>query len=399
MGILDSIFDSVGGVFADQWKDIITAGPFDEHTVVAPGVRKDEQNGRGGNQGSEDVISNGSLLFVPENTAAFVYSQAGIECIITEPGGFAYRNGELSVFDYESLNKQVAAGLLQTAASRVAFSGLSPQEKRVAFVNLREIRGLKFGTRGPLVYNDQFYGVDLEVFAFGTFSVQVCDPTRFLRSFVPANVIEYSLDDKQAREQMVVELLHSFTVAVNVLSQTCRVSHLPSHADEIVRTIEQGAGNASTWRERFGLQLCAIAVENIEMSDESRELVRRFAERKMNVAAYEDVSQHASDVAAQQAIAEGVRENGLGDGGGMLFGMNLASGLGARNASFAPNAGATGGNAANLDTAEEPPAGSPSKTPSLDEQLEMLKKLKELLDVGVLSQEEFDAKKREVLGL
>ena len=79
MGILDSIFDSVGGVFADQWKDIITAGPFDEHTVVAPGVRKDEQNGRGGNQGSEDVISNGSLLFVPENTAAFVYSQAGIE--------------------------------------------------------------------------------------------------------------------------------------------------------------------------------------------------------------------------------------------------------------------------------------------------------------------------------
>ena len=362
-------------------------------------MRKDEQNGRGGNQGSEDVISNGSLLFVPENTAAFVYSQAGIECVITEPGGFVYRNGEFSIFDYESLNKQGAAGLAQTMASRVAFSGLSSQEKRVAFVNLREIRGLKFGTRGPLVYNDQFYGVDLEVFAYGTFSVQVCDPTRFLRSFVPANVIEYSLDDKQAREQLVVELLHSFTVAVNVLSQTCRVSHLPSHADEIVRTIEHGTGNASTWQERFGLRLRAIAVENIEMSDESRELVRQFAERKMNVAAYEDVSQHASDVAAQQAIAEGVRENGLGDGGGMLFGMNLVSELGARNASFAPNVAVAGGNASNLDIAEESPVGAPSTVASLDEQLEMLKKLKELLDVGVLSQEEFDAKKREVLGL
>ena len=399
MSILDSIFNSVGGVFADQWKDIITAGPFDEHAVVVPGVRKDEQNGRGGNQGSEDVISNGSLLFVPENTAAFVYSQAGIECVITEPGGFVYRNGEFSIFDYESLNKQGAAGLAQTMASRVAFSGLSSQEKRVAFVNLREIRGLKFGTRGPLVYNDQFYGVDLEVFAYGTFSVQVCDPTRFLRSFVPANVIEYSLDDKQAREQLVVELLHSFTVAVNVFSQTCRVSHLPSHADEIVRTIEHGTGNASTWQERFGLRLRAIAVENIEMSDESRELVRQFAERKMNVAAYEDVSQHASDVAAQQAIAEGVRENGLGDGGGMLFGMNLVSELGVRNASFATNAAVVGGNASNLDIAEESPVGAPSTVASLDEQLEMLKKLKELLDVGVLSQEEFDAKKREVLGL
>ena len=399
MSILDSIFDSVGGVFADQWKDIITAGPFDEHAVVVPGVRKDEQNGRGGNQGSEDVISNGSLLFVPENTAAFVYSQAGIECVITEPGGFVYRNGEFSIFDYESLNKQGAAGLAQTMASRVAFSGLSSQEKRVAFVNLREIRGLKFGTRGPLVYNDQFYGVDLEVFAYGTFSVQVCDPTRFLRSFVPANVIEYSLDDKQAREQLVVELLHSFTVAVNVLSQTCRVSHLPSRADEIVRTIEHGTGNASTWQERFGLRLRAIAVENIEMSDESRELVRQFAERKMNVAAYEDVSQHASDVAAQQAIAEGVRENGLGDGGGMLFGMNLVSELGARNASFAPNVVVAGGNASSLNEAEEPSDAPSLAVASLDEQLEMLKKLKELLDVGVLSQEEFDAKKREVLGL
>lgn len=399
MSILDSIFDSVGGVFADQWKDIITAGPFDEYAVVVPGVRKDEQNGRGGNQGSEDVISNGSLLFVPENTAAFVYSQAGIECVITEPGGFVYRNGEFSIFDYESLNKQGAAGLAQTMASRVAFSGLSSQEKRVAFVNLREIRGLKFGTRGPLVYNDQFYGVDLEVFAYGTFSFQVCDPTRFLRSFVPANVIEYSLDDKQAREQLVVELLHSFTVAVNVLSQTCRVSHLPSRADEIVRTIEHGTGNASTWQERFGLRLRAIAVENIEMSDESRELVRQFAERKMNVAAYEDVSQHASDVAAQQAIAEGVRENGLGDGGGMLFGMNLVSELGARNASFAPNVVVAGGNASSLNEAEEPSDAPSLAVASLDEQLEMLKKLKELLDVGVLSQEEFDAKKREVLGL
>lgn len=28
----------IGGTFADQWKDIITAGHFDEHTVASPGV-------------------------------------------------------------------------------------------------------------------------------------------------------------------------------------------------------------------------------------------------------------------------------------------------------------------------------------------------------------------------
>ena len=34
-----------------------------------------------------------------------------------------------------------------------------------------------------------------------------------------------------------------------------------------------------------------------------------------------------------------------------------------------------------------------------DEQIETLKKMKELVDIGVLTQEEFDAKKKQLLGL
>ena len=46
-------------------------------------------------------------------------------------------------------------------------------------------------------------------------------------------------------------------------------------------------------------------------------------------------------------------------------------------------------------------AASPSTTdgPSFDQRAEMVKKLKELLDAGILTQDEFDAKKRDVLGL
>ena len=49
------------------------------------------------------------------------------------------------------------------------------ETKYVAFVNLREIRGIKFGTPAPLVYNDKFYGVDLEIRARGTMSLKVTD--------------------------------------------------------------------------------------------------------------------------------------------------------------------------------------------------------------------------------
>ena len=34
MGIIRAFTGAIGGTFADQWKDIIIAGHFDEYTVV-----------------------------------------------------------------------------------------------------------------------------------------------------------------------------------------------------------------------------------------------------------------------------------------------------------------------------------------------------------------------------
>lgn len=389
MGIFDAAFDSIGGVLADQWKDIVTAPAFDEHTVVAPGIRKNSQNGRGTNRGAEDILSNGSLIFVPEGTTAFVFSQAGIEQVITTSGSFEYRDGQASVFDEQDRReKGIGRILLDEAAERVGFSGISADEKRVAFVNLHEIRGLRFGTRGPLAYNDLFYETDLEVYAYGSFSVQVCNPELLVRNFLPANVFSYSLDDPKARTQLLAEFLHSFISAVNALSASYRISQLPSQANTIATQIVSEDDNAGTWEARFGLKLVSVAVENIEFSEQSRELVRQFSEKKMGVRAYEGVSQQAANVAAQQMIAEGVRDNGLGDGGGMLFGMNLANALNPQNAATVQGAGAP-----------EVPNVTAAPKPSLDEQMETLKKLKDLLDMGILTQEEFDAKKQEILGL
>ena len=188
MGIIDAAFDSIGGVFSDQWKDVITAGHFDEHTLVTPGVRRNSQNGRGGNYGAEDILSNGSIIYVSENTAAFVFSQAGIEQVITTPGGYEYRNSQATVFDEKD---RAEGGLgrifVRQAAERIGFGGMSPDSKRVAFVNLRELRGIRFGTHGQLAYNDLYYGADLEIYAYGMMSVRVCDPTLAIRNFVPAN--------------------------------------------------------------------------------------------------------------------------------------------------------------------------------------------------------------------
>lgn len=370
MGILKALSDAVGSTFADQWKDIITASGFDEHTVVSPGIYKTNNRNRGINySGSEDVISNGSKIFVPENTAAFIFSQSSIENIITTPGGYEYQDGQESVFNKDKISKAI----FNQVKERVGFGGITADEKRVAFVNLREIRDIKFGTRGPQVYNDSFYGADLEILAYGSFTVRVIDPERFIKKFVPANVSSYSFDDANVRSQILSEFIQSFTVALNTLSQNYRISQLPSLAGEISENIANDRHNAGTWKERFGFEIVKIAIENIEFSQESRELVKLFSSNKMNLRAYEDVSKKSSDIAAQQKIAEGIQNNGLGESGNMIYGMNMAQTL-------------------NTQGAAKP-------TMSFDQQIETLKKLKELLDMGILSQQEFDAKKKEIMGL
>lgn len=380
MGIIQAFTGALGGTFADQWKDIITAGHFTEYTVVAPGVYQQTNNGRGTNfKGSVDVISNGSKIFVPENTAAFIFSQAGIEDVITEAGGYEYRSGQPSIFSGDGFT----ASIVNQAVDRLGYGGQTSEQKYLAFVNLREIRGLKFGTRGPMVYHDRFYGADLELMAFGSFSLRVVDAVAFVRNFLPANTRYYAFDSAEARQQISSEFMQAFLVAVNSLSATHRISELPSQAGSIAELIADDSSALGSWIKRYGLDVVQVGIESIEFSPESRELVKQYSANKMSISAFEDISQQTSNIAAQQKVAQGVQDHGLGDGGGMLFGMNLAQAI------------------SPLTAAPATPVAPSAPTPalSLDEQIESVKKLKELVDAGILSQDEFEVKKKQVMGL
>lgn len=375
MGLIRAFNGAIGGTFADQWKDIFTADSFDEHVVVAPGIQKSYNNSRGSNyKGSDGIISNGSKIYVPENTAAFIFNQSGIEEIITEPGGYEYQNGQESVFNGDGITKSI----FNQVSSRFGYGGISSDYKQISFVNLREIRDIKFGTKGAQVYNDNFYGTDLEIYAYGSFTIKVIDPVKFVRNFVPANINYYTFDDVQVRSQILSEFLQSFTVALNSMSNTYRISQLPSQANTLAKIIINDTNNAGTWPDRFGFTIVQVAVENIEFTEDSRELVKQYSSNKMNMKAYEDVSQKTSNIVAQQKIAQGIQSHGFGDGGNMIMGMNMAQAIN-------PN----GSNKQESITFSM----------TLDEQIDALKKLKELVDAGILSEDEFNAKKKEIMGL
>lgn len=66
----------------------------------------------------------------------------------------------------------------------------------------------------------------------------------------------------------------------------------------------------------------------------------------------------------------------MGESGNMVMGVNMAQAI---NSTGVPK--------------------EQSSAMSLDQQIDALKKLKELVDVGILSEEEFNVKKKEIMGL
>ena len=92
MGLIQAAVGAIGGTLADQWKDFFTVPDGLAPTAALFAAVKQEQNaGRGSNtKGSDDIITNGSRIVVPEGYGLVLLEQGAIT-------GFARRGGRLRV--------------------------------------------------------------------------------------------------------------------------------------------------------------------------------------------------------------------------------------------------------------------------------------------------------------
>ena len=68
MGIIKAAVGAVGGTLADQWLETIEPAQIDNTILSTYGVIVRKNDRRSSNQRrTEDVISNGSIIHVPEN--------------------------------------------------------------------------------------------------------------------------------------------------------------------------------------------------------------------------------------------------------------------------------------------------------------------------------------------
>ena len=266
MGLIVAAFDAISGNLADQWLDVVEAADMHEGVVMTKGVSVRRGEKRNNNRkGSSDIISNGSIIHVNQNQFMMLVDGGKIVDYSAEPGYYKVDNSSMpSLFNGEFKDS------LKDAWNRFKFSGTPSQKQEVIYINLQEIKGIKFGTPNPLQYFDNFYNAELFVRSFGTYSIKITDPIKFFQEACPRNTPQVHIND--INEQYLSEFLEALQATINQMSiDGTRISHLPSKGRELSQFMAQTLDDS--WKEIRGMEVLSVGIASISYDDESKEII------------------------------------------------------------------------------------------------------------------------------
>ena len=230
MGIIRAALQTVTGAVKDQWTEVVEPEGMDDQTLLVQGTVKKS----GGGRGSRDVISNGSVIHVYDNQFMILVDGGKVVDYTAEPGYYMVDNSSMPSMFNGQLDES-----LQEAFNRFRFGGITPMSQKVFYINLQEIRGIKFGTRNPVNYFDNFYNAELFLRAHGTYSVKITNPLLFYGEVAPRDAAKVEIED--INEQFLAEFLEALQTSINRMSADgIRISY-DEESQKLIQMRNQGA--------------------------------------------------------------------------------------------------------------------------------------------------------------
>ncbi len=328
MGLIKAALGSAGGVLADQWKEYFYCESMPADVLVTKAHKK--VSGRSSNKhGSENIISNGSVIAVNDGQCMLIVEQGKVVDVCAEPGEYTYdTSSEPSIF-CGGLGAGVKAAF-QQVGKRFTFGGEPPKDQRVYFINTKELVGNKYGTPNPVPFRvvDMNIGLDMDITirCFGEYSYQIANPVLFYTN-VCGNV-EQDYTREEIDGQLKSELMTALQPAFAKISEMgIRYSALPGHTQELSDVLNKVLSDK--WDNLRGIRIVSLGVSSVKASEEDeamiKELQRNAVFRNPTMAAAQMVGAQAS---AMQSAASNEKT-----GPAMAFAaMNMAANVGGANA-------------------------------------------------------------------
>ena len=383
MGLIQAVAGSIGGVLADQWKDFYTVPDGLAPTAALfAAVPQGTNAGRGSNtKGSSNIITNGSKIVVPEGYGLLLFQDGKITGIATEAGGYEWKSDDVnskSIFVGDGL----IASLIKQSWERFKFGGQPGSQQAAYFVSLKELPDNRFGTQSEIYWDDSFLNTQVGAVTRGSYTLKIVDPILFVKNFVPAKylqpgqVFDFTDMDNAAAGQLFNEVVGSLAQAFSLYSNDPgkgnRISKLQQDSVGFAQSLSAAVENAYQWKSDRGLVIVKTAIVSIEYDANTRELLK-------TVQRADALTGSRGNANLQASVAAGMQAAGENSGAAGLVGIGMASGM-----------------AGGLGSLQQPVAPA---APAAEDPVAKLKKAKEMLDLGLITQADFDALKAKVLGL
>ncbi|MBR5559561.1 MAG: SPFH domain-containing protein [Oscillospiraceae bacterium] len=316
MGIIKAVVGAIGGGLADQWLEVIESDAMSDTTVFAKGVAVRKDDKRSSNtRGTENYVSDGSVIHVYPNQFMLLVDGGKVIDYTAEEGYYTVKNDSApSLF-----NGQFGDALKETF-QRVKYGGVTPKAQQVFFINLQEIKGIKFGTPNAINYFDNFYNSELFLRTHGTYSIKITDPLLFYAEAIPRSATRVDIND--INEQYLSEFLEALQAAVNQYSADGqRISFMPSKSRELSKYMNDILD--ADWKQNRGFEIQSVGIASISYDEESQKLINMRNQGAM----LGDPGVREGFV--QGAIARGLEAAGSNEGGAMAGFMGMGMGLNA----------------------------------------------------------------------
>lgn len=329
MGLIRAAKGAAGGVFGDQWKEYFYCGSMSSDTLVSKSRKKTSR--RSSNRhGSENVISNGSVIAVNDGQCMIIVEQGKVVDVCAEPGEYVYDSfTEPSLFcsDLEDGIVQV----FDQIGKRFGFGGETPEDQRVYFINTKELTGNKYGTPGPVPFRviDANLGLDIDISVrcFGEYSYRIANPILFYTNVCGNVESEFTREelDGQLRSELMTALQPAFA---RISAMGIRYSELPGHTMELSDALNQIL--SEKWEKLRGIRIVSLGVSSIKASEEDEAMLKELQKN----AVFRNPAMAAAHMVGAQASAMQAAASNQNAGPAMAFaGINMASNAGGVNPS------------------------------------------------------------------
>lgn len=239
------------------------------------------------------------------------------------------------------------------------------------FYRKADMMNLRWGTRSPIKYNDPVYTFPVSLRAFGNYSIRITEPYAFFTKVV-AGADNYTVGKIQ--ELFLSRIMQPIS---NYLANA-KFSYV-----DIDSNLENIAKNATEKTEAvfldLGFSLTDFRIEGTSFDEDTQARIGKISDMNADVQAAKLAGLDYAQLEQVKAMRDSARNEGLaGLGNNMAMGMQFGSMM-------------------NQNQAAPPVNQQPAQTQNADDPMQKLKKLKDLFSMELITEEEYNGKKKEIL--